>query len=392
MLSTEYPTLAFHASITNPFGKGALIQLLRQFGQLHSDKKQISVGFIGYPNVGKSSIINTLRSKKVCNVAPIPGQTKVWQYITLFKRIFLIDCPGVVYPSPNDSESDIVLKGVVRIENLKTPQDYIQDVLDRVKHEYIVNTYGVDNWEDYEDFLAKYAQKTGKLLKGGEPDLSTSAKMVLQDWQRGRIPYFVRPPFEDGLDKKPEPTKPTETAPTEDEILRDEEIKKTHEQLQPEQKFRTISVRSAFTAEDSIAPEGFEIDDNYDDLDDDCNADEDDIDDEDDEDEDGDNEDAMAEEFKRENELEQSLQQEAEGEEDLWDELVDNNASLSSRPSPKKKQKSKKQKVEMLDEDELIKNEFASDDDEDTAKPAPQKEKLVVLNRPARSSFSLIFF
>ena len=34
---------------------------------------------------------------QVCNVAPVPGETKVWQYITLMKRIFLIDCPGVVY-------------------------------------------------------------------------------------------------------------------------------------------------------------------------------------------------------------------------------------------------------------------------------------------------------
>lgn len=98
VLSQDYPTLAFHASLTNPFGKGAFIQLLRQFGKLHTDKKQISVGFIGYPNVGKSSVINTLRSKKVCNVAPIAGETKVWQYITLMRRIFLIDCPGVVYP------------------------------------------------------------------------------------------------------------------------------------------------------------------------------------------------------------------------------------------------------------------------------------------------------
>ncbi|CAO2588964.1 Nucleolar GTP-binding protein 2 [Lemmus lemmus] len=114
VLSQDYPTLAFHASLTNPFGKGAFIQLLRQFGKLHTDKKQISVGFIGYPNVGKSSVINTLRSKKVCNVAPIAGETKVWQYITLMRRIFLIDCPGVVYPS-EDSETDIVLKGVVGI-------------------------------------------------------------------------------------------------------------------------------------------------------------------------------------------------------------------------------------------------------------------------------------
>lgn len=77
ILSQEYPTLAFHASVNNSFGKGALIQLLRQFSKLHSDKKQISVGFIGYPNTGKSSIINTLRKKKVCDVAPIPGETKV---------------------------------------------------------------------------------------------------------------------------------------------------------------------------------------------------------------------------------------------------------------------------------------------------------------------------
>ncbi|XP_077006365.1 nucleolar GTP-binding protein 2 [Tamandua tetradactyla] len=193
VLSQDYPTLAFHASITNPFGKGAFIQLLRQFGKLHTDKKQISVGFIGYPNVGKSSVINTLRSKKVCNVAPIAGETKVWQYITLMRRIFLIDCPGVVYPS-EDSETDIVLKGVVQVEKIKTPEDHIGAVLERAKPEYISKTYKIDSWENAEDFLEKLAFRTGKLLKGGEPDLQTVGKMVLNDWQRGRIPFFVKPP------------------------------------------------------------------------------------------------------------------------------------------------------------------------------------------------------
>ncbi|XP_046517523.1 nucleolar GTP-binding protein 2 [Equus quagga] len=193
VLSQEYPTLAFHASLTNPFGKGAFIQLLRQFGKLHTDKKQISVGFIGYPNVGKSSVINTLRSKKVCNVAPIAGETKVWQYITLMRRIFLIDCPGVVYPS-EDSETDIVLKGVVQVEKIKSPEDHIGAVLERAKPEYISKTYKIDAWENAEDFLEKLAFRTGKLLKGGEPDLQTVGKMVLNDWQRGRIPFFVKPP------------------------------------------------------------------------------------------------------------------------------------------------------------------------------------------------------
>ncbi|XP_008118099.1 nucleolar GTP-binding protein 2 [Anolis carolinensis] len=209
ILSQEYPTLAFHASITNPFGKGAFIQLLRQFGKLHVDKKQISVGFIGYPNVGKSSVINTLRSKKVCNVAPIAGETKVWQYITLMRRIFLIDCPGVVYPS-GDTETDIVLKGVVQVEKIKTPEDHIAAVLERAKAEYVGKTYKIDFWENAEDFLEKLAFQTGKLLKGGEPDVRTVSKMVLNDWQRGRIPYFVKPP---NMEPGPQPTAAPSEAP-----------------------------------------------------------------------------------------------------------------------------------------------------------------------------------
>lgn len=192
-LSSEYPTMAFHASITNPFGKGSLINLLRQFAKLHTDKKQISVGLIGYPNVGKSSIINTLRAKKVCNVAPIAGETKVWQYVTLMRRIYLVDCPGVVYPSA-DSKAEFVLKGIVRVEMVKTPEDYISDLLKRVKKDYIKQTYKVEEWTSAEDFLEQLAKKSGKLLKGGEADFSTMAKMVLNDWQRGKIPYFVRPP------------------------------------------------------------------------------------------------------------------------------------------------------------------------------------------------------
>lgn len=150
--------------MTNPFGKGALIQLLRQFAQLHKDRKQISVGFIGYPNTGKSSVINALKKKKVCNVAPIAGETKVWQYITLMKRIYLIDCPGVVYPH-GDSEVDIVLKGVVRVENIPAPEDYCEEVLRRVKKEYIQRNYKIFEWTDHIDFLEKLALKTGKLNK-----------------------------------------------------------------------------------------------------------------------------------------------------------------------------------------------------------------------------------
>lgn len=192
ILSAEYPTIAFHASLTHPFGKGSLINLLRQFAKLHIDKKQISVGFIGYPNVGKSSVINTLRSKKVCKVAPIAGETKVWQYITLMRRIFLIDCPGIVYPSA-ETDTEKVLKGVVRVELVQNPEDYIEDVIKRVRKEYLVKTYKVDGWDTATEFLEKLAARTGKLLKKGEPDVNQVARMVLNDWQRGKLPFYVAP-------------------------------------------------------------------------------------------------------------------------------------------------------------------------------------------------------
>jgi len=126
----------------------------------------------------------------------------VWQYITLTKRIYLIDCPGIVPASAHDTQSAKVLKGVVRVEALATPSEHIPALMERVKPVYLSRTYGVslpdeDNpatsWNP-EDFLDKLARMKGRLLKQGEPDLDGVAKIVLSDWVRGRIPFFVPPP------------------------------------------------------------------------------------------------------------------------------------------------------------------------------------------------------
>ena len=121
------------------------------------------------------------------------------------KRIYLIDCPGVVAPAVDDKPVDIVLKGVVRVENLSQPEYYIPAVLERVRREYMGRTYEVKSWEDAEDFLGQVAKRTGKLLKGGEPDLGSVAKMVLNDWIRGRIPFYSVPPDLDGFEGAAEP-------------------------------------------------------------------------------------------------------------------------------------------------------------------------------------------
>jgi nuclear GTP-binding protein len=150
--------------------------------------------FHSYPNTGKSSIINTLRKKQVCTTAPIPGETKVWQYITLTRRIYLIDCPGVVPPNPNDTPEQILLRGVVRIEAVENPAQYVQTALGMCQRRHIDRTYELRDWQTADEFLELMARKTGKLLKGGEADMDAVAKMVLNDFLRGKIPWYVAPP------------------------------------------------------------------------------------------------------------------------------------------------------------------------------------------------------
>jgi len=117
-------------------------------------------------------------------------------------RIYLIDCPGIVPTSAHDSQTSTVLKGVVRVEALPTPSEHIPALMDRVKPLYLSRTYGIplpnpddpsQSWPP-EVFLDKLARMKGRLLKGGEPDLDGVAKIVLTDWVRGRIPFFVPPP------------------------------------------------------------------------------------------------------------------------------------------------------------------------------------------------------
>ena len=216
-LGREYPTLAFKAHLTKPFGKGSVLGLLRQLARLHRDKQSISVGLVGYPNVGKSSVINALRGKKVANVAPIPGETKVWQYINLTRRIHLIDCPGVVYYQHNDTEEDLVLKGVVRVEKLASDAErHAIAAIRRVNFtRHLSILYGITNrqWRSDDDgaatteaearrFLELLAVARGKLLAGGDPDVNTAARQVIMDWQRGRLPYYREPPMRAGVEER----------------------------------------------------------------------------------------------------------------------------------------------------------------------------------------------
>lgn len=120
------------------------------------------------------------------------------------KRIYLIDCPGVVPPNMSDTEEDILLRGVVRVENVENPEQYVAAALKKCKKHHVERTYDLHGWDDHIQFLDMLARKGGRLLKGGEADLDGVAKMVLNDFLRGKIPWFTAPPttedFKEGIE------------------------------------------------------------------------------------------------------------------------------------------------------------------------------------------------
>ncbi len=110
-------------------------------------------------------MINSLKQKAVCKAAPIAGETKVWQYVALTTRIYLIDCPGIVYSNENDTHADIVLKGVVRPERLVDPDFFVEEILKWVPKKVLMTIYKLEDWTDTEDFLRKCAFWFGRILK-----------------------------------------------------------------------------------------------------------------------------------------------------------------------------------------------------------------------------------
>lgn len=84
------------------------------------------------------------------------------------------------------------------MENVENPEQYIAAVLKKSKPQHIQRTYGIRGFETATEFLKLLARKGGRLLKGGEADVDGAAKMVLNDFVRGKIPWFTPPPVVEG--------------------------------------------------------------------------------------------------------------------------------------------------------------------------------------------------
>lgn len=101
------------------------------------------VGLVGYPNVGKSSTINSLLGEKKVSVSSTPGKTKHFQTIDLSDSIMLCDCPGLVFPQFASTKADLVCDGVLPIDQLREYTGPVTLITNRLPKEILEATYGL---------------------------------------------------------------------------------------------------------------------------------------------------------------------------------------------------------------------------------------------------------
>jgi ribosome biogenesis GTPase A len=152
---------------------------------------RISVGVIGYPNTGKSSLINTLRGKKVAGTGPEAGFTKGLQKIRLSENLCLVDSPGVI---PEDQYSQTEKEKISKATKLggksfsqvKEPELVIANII-RDYQKQLEEHYKIDSKGDAEVLVEELGKKRGFLKKGGLIDEDKTARFILREWQEGKI-------------------------------------------------------------------------------------------------------------------------------------------------------------------------------------------------------------
>lgn len=160
---------------------------------------------VGMPNVGKSSLLNALRylgvhKKKVAHTGAQPGITrkigttvKILESTEAREGVYLMDTPGVFVPYVPNSETMLKLALCGNVKDTIIPPTILADYL-----LYHLNTHNPQIYEDYTpptndiiEFLSALARKTGRLQKGGTPDLEASALWMIQRWRNGNLGKFI---------------------------------------------------------------------------------------------------------------------------------------------------------------------------------------------------------
>ena len=148
-------------------------------------KQSVYVGVLGYPNTGKSSVINVLAGRSKAKTSPISGFTKGKQFIKLKQGVYLIDTPGVLPYKESDETKQSIIAAKDQTK-LKEPDLAVLQIIKSFPG-VIESHYGVKTRKNPEKILESIAIKFNRLKRGGEPDIQVMARKILQDWQAGKI-------------------------------------------------------------------------------------------------------------------------------------------------------------------------------------------------------------
>uniref|UniRef100_A0A8C3WZM5 Guanine nucleotide-binding protein-like 3 n=1 Tax=Catagonus wagneri TaxID=51154 RepID=A0A8C3WZM5_9CETA len=171
-------------------GKEGLWKLLGGFQETYG--KAICVGVLGFPNVGKSSIINSLKQEWICNVGVSMGLTRCMQLVPLDKQITLIDSPSFIV-SPLNSASALALRSPASIEVIK-PMEAASAILSHADARQVVLKFTVPDFKNSLEFFTSFAQRRGLHQKGGSPNVEGAAKLLWSEWTGASLGYYCHPP------------------------------------------------------------------------------------------------------------------------------------------------------------------------------------------------------
>ncbi|WZZ11456.1 hypothetical protein YC2023_097377 [Brassica napus] len=170
-----------------------------------TQRENAVVGFVGYPNVGKSSTINALVGQKRTGVTSTPGKTKHFQTLIISDELMLCDCPGLVFPSFSSSRYEMITCGVLPIDRMTEHREAIQVVADKVPRSVIESVYNITlpKPKTYErqsrpplaaELLRAYCASRGYVASSGLPDETKAARQILKDYIGGKLRHFAMPP------------------------------------------------------------------------------------------------------------------------------------------------------------------------------------------------------
>ena len=159
--------------------------ILREKIHAVGKKDKVKVGVVGYPNTGKSSVINALAGRASAKASSQSGYTRGYQFVKAGNRILLLDTPGVI-PFKENDEVKHALIGSKSSNQIKEPDLVVLELIKELDGR-VESYYGVEVQKDEYDTIELIGKKLGRLSKGGKIDIDSTSRMIIKDWQTGKI-------------------------------------------------------------------------------------------------------------------------------------------------------------------------------------------------------------